>query len=367
MSQILRTTAAVLYKPRTPVKVEAVDVYPPEAGEVRVKVAATGVCHSDFNLVDGFRTVETLPMVLGHEAAGMVESVGQGVTGFAPGDHVIFTIRPMCGRCRYCTTGRWNLCNGAKAPPGRMPDGTARIYTADGGALYHGLATFCGYTVVPDYVLVKVRPDVPIEVCAIVGCAVTTGVGAVVNRAKVEAGSAVAVVGCGGVGLNVVQGAVIAGAARIIAVDTNPFKLEMARKLGATDTVDAGKEDTTRRVIEISDGGVDYAFEVIGNPKTTRQAFDALAPGGTCVTVGAPPEGIDVPIPMRPLFLDRAIIGSSAGSGRPRVDFAWLLELYRSGRLKLDELITTRRPLAEVNEAFQDMADGRVTRTVLLP
>jgi S-(hydroxymethyl)glutathione dehydrogenase/alcohol dehydrogenase len=367
MPTTLRTRAAVLYRPRTEVKLEDVDVHPPKEGEVRVKIAATGVCHSDYNVVDGFRTVDTLPMVMGHEASGVVESVGEGAGGFAAGDHVIFAIRPMCGRCKYCASGRPNLCNGVKAPLGRMSDGTSRIFTSKGEPLYHGLATFCGYTVVPDHVLVKIRQDVPLETCAIVGCAVMTGVGAVVNRARVEAGSAIAVWGCGGVGLNVIQGGVIAGAARIIAVDTNAFKLEVARRLGATDTVDASKEDATKRVVEISDGGVDYAFEVIGNPKTTRQAFDALGPGGACVTVGAPPEGIDVPIPMRPLFIDRAIMGSSAGSGRPRVDFAWLLDLYRSGRLKLDELITRRRPLEEVNEAFRDMAEGRVTRTVLLP
>ncbi|MBI4218669.1 MAG: Zn-dependent alcohol dehydrogenase [Chloroflexi bacterium] len=367
MAEVIRTRAAVLYKPKTAVVIEDVDVHPPKAGEVRVKIAATGVCHSDYNVVDGFRTTATLPTVLGHEGSGVVESVGEGVTGVNAGDHVIFAIRPMCGKCRYCSSGRPNLCNGTSAPPGRMPDGTARIYKRSGEPLYHGTSTFCGYAVVPDYVVVKVRDDVPLDRCAIVGCAVITGVGAVVNRARVETGSTVAVWGCGGVGLNAVQGAVIAGASRIIAVDMNPFKLEMARKLGATDAVDASREDPVKRVLQITDGGVDYAFEVIGNVKTTRQAFDSLCAGGTCVTVGAPPEGIDVPIPMRPLFLDRAIIGSSAGSGRPRVDFAWLLELYRSGRLKLDELISKRRPLEEVNEAFRDMADGKVARTLLVP
>ncbi len=363
----MKSKAAILYRPKTPVVVEEVEVQPPKAGEVMVRVVGTGVCHSDYNVVDGFRKVANLPTVLGHEAAGIVEEVGPGVTSFAPGDHVIFAIRPMCGKCKYCTTGRTNLCNGYTPPPGRMLDGTTRFYKTDGTPLYHGTSTFTQYTVVWENVLVKIRKDVPLEKAALVGCAVITGVGAVVNRAKVETGSTVAVWGCGGVGLNVVQGAVLAGASRIIAVDLNPYKLEMAKKVGATDLVNASEQDPVAAVVKLTDGGADYTFEVIGNPKTTRQAFEALCPGGTCVMVGAPPEGGEVPVPMRPLFLDRTLMGSSAGSGRPRYDFHWLLEMYMQGRLKLDDLVTRVRPLDEVNEAFQDMAEGKVARTVLAP
>lgn len=362
----MKSKAAVLYEPGEPVVVEQLDVQRPGPGEVMVKVVGTGVCHSDYNVVSGYRRLETLPMVLGHEGAGVVEQVGPGVTGFSPDDHVIFTIRPMCGRCRYCTSGRWNLCTGHAPPPGRMLDGTTR-FSKGGQPVYHGTSTFSQYTVVWENLLVRVRKDVPLEKAALVGCAVMTGVGAVVNRAKVETGATVAVWGCGGVGLNVVQGALLAGAAQIIAVDVNPFKLEVAERLGATGFVNAKDSDAVEAVKDMTHGGVDYAFEVIGSPDTTLQAFEATCDGGTCVLVGAPPEGGELAIPMRSLFLDRTVMGSSAGSGRPRTDFPWLLDLYTQGRLKLDELITKTRPLDEVNEAFKDIEDGNVARTVLTP
>ena len=362
----MRAKAAVLYEVGKPVVVEQLDLESPGPGEVMVKVAGTGVCHSDYNVVSGYRLPGDLPAVMGHEGAGIVAQVGPGVTEFKPGDHVIFTIRPMCGRCRYCATGRWNLCIGYSPPSGRMLDGTTR-FSKEGRPVFHGLATFCEFTVVWENHLVRVRDDVPLDKAALVGCAVMTGVGAVVNRAKVEAGATVAVWGCGGVGLNVVQGAQLAGASRIIAVDVNPFKLEVASRLGATGTVNAEENDPVEAVRQMTAGGVDYAFEVIGNPKTTLQAFEATCAGGTCVLVGAPPEGGELAIPMRPLFLDRTVMGSSAGSGRPRADFPWILDLYMQGRLKLDELITRTRPLEEVNQAFRDMEDGKVARTVLVP
>ena len=238
---------------------------------------------------------------------------------------------------------------------------------SQGQLLYHGSATFSQYTVVNENTLVKVRDDIPIEKLGLVGCAVITGDGAVVNRAKVEPGSRVAVWGCGGVGLNVVQGCVIAGASQIIAVDLAPNKLEYARKFGATHAVNAAEEDAADRVIELTGGGSDYAFEAIGSPVTTQQAFNSLRPGGTCVTMGAPPEEGIVEVPMRPLFQDRTLMGCSAGSASPRVDFDWLIELYRNGRLKLDELTTRQRPLHEVNHAFADMAANKVARTILIP
>jgi Zn-dependent alcohol dehydrogenase len=363
----MRTKSAIFYAPKQPISVEEVELKPPQAGEVLVRVAATGACHSDYHAVDGHVKASLTPMVMGHEAAGIVEGVGPGTPGFKAGDHVVFAIRHQCGKCKYCTTARPNLCNGIKNKPGHMVDGTTRFFKLDGTPLYHGLATFSQHTVVPEWDLVKVRSDVPIEKLASIGCAVVTGVGAVVNTAEVKPGSTVAVWGCGGVGLNVVQGAVIAGASRIIAVDVLASKLEFAKKFGATDTVDGSKTDAAKAVVDMTGGGVDYAFEVIGRPQTVRQAFDATCPGGTACMVGVPPEGGEVSVPMRPLFSDRRLIGSSAGTGRPRVDFPWYIEMYRQGRLKLDELQSRFRPLDEINEAFQDMLSGGVARTIIKP
>ncbi len=363
----MRTKAAVFYAPKQPITVEELELKPPQQGEALVRVAATGACHSDYHVVDGHSKAAIAPFVMGHEAAGVIESVGPGVSAFKAGDHVVFAIRTMCGKCRYCASGRWNLCNGIKNKPGHMLDGTTRFSKLDGTPLMHGLATFSERTVVPEWSLVKVREDVPIEKLASIGCAVVTGVGAVVNTAQVKPGSTVAIWGCGGVGLNVVQGAVIAGAAKIIAVDVVPNKLEFAKKFGATDTVDASKNDPVKAVTDLTDGGADYTFEVIGKPQTIRQAFDATCPGGTACMVGVPPAGGEVSVPLMPLFLDRRLIGSSAGTGRPRYDFPWFIEMYRQGRLKLDELQTRFRPLSEINEAFQDMLSGGVARTIIRP
>lgn len=363
----MRTKSAIFTAAKQPISVEEVELDDPRVGEVLVRVAATGACHSDYHAVDGRNEAAMTPLVMGHEGSGIVEGVGPGVTGFAPGDHIVFAIRPMCGTCKYCSTARPNLCNGIGNQPGRMVDGTTRFRRLDGSTLYHGLATFSQHTVVPEWSLVKVDPDLPIERLASIGCAVVTGVGAVINTAQVAPGSTVAVWGCGGVGLNVIQGAQIAGAARVIAIDLLPSKLEFAKQFGATDTIDASKVDPVEAVIELTRGGADYTFEVIGNPPTVRQAFDALCPGGTACMVGVPPEGGEVSVPMRPLFLDRRLIGSSAGTGRPRVDFPWYLDLYRQGRLKLDELQSRFRPLDEINEAFEDMLSGEVARTIVRP
>ena len=247
-----------------------------------------------------------------------------------------------------------------------MRDGTNR-FSQDGVPIVHRYAAYSEATTIPSEFAVKIRKDMPLEKAAIIGCAVTTGVGAVVNRANVEAGSTVAVFGCGGVGLNVVQGGVFAAASKIIAVDMVALKLEMARNLGATHLVDASSADPVERINEITNGGVDYAFEVIGSPPVIRQAFESVRPGGTAVAVGVPPEDADISVPAKMLFMDRGLLGSFYGSGRPRVDFPWLIDLYLDGRLKLDELITRYRPLEEVNEAFDDMVNGVVARTVLIP
>ena len=355
------TLAAVIYEQGQPAVVESLELGDPGPGEVMVKIGGTGVCHSDHNVYSGYRRTDDLPTILGHEGAGIIESVGPGVDGLDEGDKVVFAIRPMCGKCKYCSTGRWNLCDPIS---GYAPTAEFR---KNGTKYYGGMATFTEHTVVWENNVVKVDPDIPLDKAALVGCAVITGVGAVVNRAKVETGSTVAVWGCGGVGLNVIQGAYLAGASRIIGVDINPDKFQYATRVGATDTVDASKEDAVEAIRELSSGGVDYAFEVIGQPATLRQALEATCEGGTAVLVGAAPDDGEVMVPMRHLFLDRALIGCSAGTGRPRYDFQWLIELYKQGRLKLDDLVTRTRPLTEVNEAFRDMEAGAVARTVLVP
>ena len=356
--------AAVLYEPHRPLTVEEIDLDDPKAGEVKIKLVGGGVCHSDYHRIDGHSTIDTLPFVMGHEGAGIVREVGPGVTSLSPGDHVVFSLTPQCGRCRNCAAGKANLCEGFSRASGLMPDGTAR-FSKDGVPYYHGLATFAEETVVLSDLVVKIREDIPLEKACLVGCGVMTGVGAVVNRAKVDAGSTVAVFGCGGVGLNVVQGAALASASKIIAVDKVDFKLEKAGEMGATHFVNADREDPVKRVLEITDGGADYAFEVIGIPQVVRQAFESIRAGGTAVMVGVPPHGADIAIPAQPLFRDRTLMGTFYGAGRPRVDFPWLLDLYADGRLKLDELITRYRPLEEVNEAFEDMNNGVAARTIL--
>ena len=365
----MRTRSAIFYGPNQPISVEDVELEGPMTGEVLVRVVAAGACHSDYHSVDGHINAKMSPTVMGHEASGIVEGIGPGVTGFAEGDHVVFTIRPMCGKCTQCSRGRWNLCDGIKSKRGHMADNTTRFKKLDGTVLYmsHSLAAFSQHTVVAEWNLVKVRDDVPIERLASLGCAVVTGVGAVVNTAKVEEGSVVAVWGCGGVGLNVIQGAAIAGAAKIIAIDIAESKFPLARQFGATDIIDASKNDSVEAVIEMTEGGADYTFEVIGQPQVLRQAFDATAPGGTAVMVGVPPTGGEVSVPMELLFRDRKLIGSSAGTGSPRVDFPWFIEMYRQGRLKLDELQSRFRPLDEINEAFEDMLSGEVARTIISP
>jgi S-(hydroxymethyl)glutathione dehydrogenase/alcohol dehydrogenase len=356
--------AAVLYEPHTPLRVEDLDLEGPKAEEVRVKMVGSGVCHSDYHRIDGHTEIDTLPFVLGHEGAGVVTEVGPGVTDLAPGDHVVFSLTPQCGRCRRCTAGRPNLCEGTGGISGAIPTGTGR-FSKDGVPYYHALSTFAEETVVSSEFAIKIRDDVPLEKAVLIGCGVMTGVGAVINRAKVEAGSMVAVLGCGGVGLNVVQGAVLASASKIIAVDKVDFKLKKAEELGATHVINVDREDPVKRIIELTDGGADYAFEVVGFPEIVRQAFESLRPGGPAVMLGVPPTGVDIAVPGRPLFLDRTLMGTFYGAGRPRLDFPWLLELYLDGRLKLDELITRYRPLNEINEAFEDMATGVAARTVI--
>ncbi len=357
--------AAVLHEPGVPLPVENLDLEEPRQGEVSVDLVAAGVCHSDYHYIDGHIQPRSLPLVMGHEGAGIVSAVGPGVQSVNPGDSIIFSMDAMCGYCRNCTVGRPALCE-TYGRSATMPDGTTR-FSRDGKPYYqsNGVGTFTERTVVPADSVVKVPDGSPLEKACLIGCAVITGVGSVVNRAKVEAGSTVAVFGCGGVGLNVIQGAVLASAARIIAVDKVDFKLTKAEEMGATHFVNPDKEDAAQRIIELTDGGADYAFEVVGFPAVLEQVFRSVRPGGTAVMVGVQPPDSKITIDAWDLLMDRSLIGAYHGAARPRVDFLWLLELYQQGRLKLDELITRYRPLDEINEAFDDMNKGVVARTVL--
>lgn len=358
--------AAVLYEYQQPLVVEDVELDPPKAGEVLVRTVASGVCHSDYHIVKGEWT-PPLPMVLGHEAAGVVEAVGPGVDQPKVGDHVIISFRPQCGRCYYCTIGRPVLCNGRRVAQGMMSDGTTRLHRG-ATRLHHmtGVSSFAEYMVVGADCAIPIRRDMPLEQAALIGCGVTTGVGAVINCARVEPGATVAVVATGGVGLNIVQGARLAGAARIIAIDLLDYKLELAKQFGATDTINSSREDVVQAVKDLTGGGVDYAFDGFGSAPTIRLIYDLLKPGGTAVIVGMAPTGVEFSLPASQICsLEKTIKGTLYGSARPSVDFPRLVDFYMSGRLKLDELISRRFPLEQVNDAFTALARGEVARSVL--
>ena len=355
--------AAVLYEVNTPLVVEDVELEDPKQGEVLVKVAAAGVCHSDLSFMEG-RWKIAIPLVMGHEGAGIVEKVGEGVSSVQPGDHVIFSWVASCGVCRNCSRGKPYLCS--NTPLSTMKDGTSRFKKGD-VQLFHqtGISSFSEYTVVHETSIVKIREDMPLDKAALVSCGVLTGVSAVVNAAKVELGSSVAVFGCGGVGLNVIQGAKMVGATKIIAVDRLDSKLEMAKEFGATHVVNATTEDAVARIKEITGSGADYAFEVVGMPEVVAQAFDSTDAAGTTVMVGMPPLRAPLTINTLGLFLGKTLKGAYFGSAHFRTEMPALVDLYMEGRLKLDELITCTYPLAEINDAFEAMKRGEVARSII--
>lgn len=360
--------AAVLYAWNEPFKIENVELEEPRHGEVMVRLVASGVCHSDLSIQRGILPMIT-PLILGHEGAGVVEKIGPGVTSVAPGDHVVLCWMYPCGRCRECGRGRPNHCQVAMDSMVQrvMYDGTTR-FRVGGQEMPHWVGSFAEYTVLPEQGVVKIRSDAPLDKVCLVGCAVMTGVGAVINTAKVEPGDSVAVYGVGGVGLNVIQGAVLAGAYPIIAVDLVPRKLELAKEFGATHTVDASQGDPQSGIRHITDGrGVDYAFEVIGNPEVMAKAFTSLARGGKAVIVGAPALGSELTISAFSLSMEeKGIIGSLYGSPRLAYDMPRLVDLYMAGRLKLDQLITRTFPLDGINEALAAMETGEVARSVIV-
>lgn len=365
----MKAKAAILHEVGQRLDLREVEVLPPLAGEVLIRMAAGGVCHSDLHVMTGHLPAP-LPAILGHEGSGIVAEVGAGVTTVKPGDHVIPLWRLSCGECEYCTGGRPALCpQGTEIRmTGRLSDGTSR-FRLDGKEIKHfaGVSSFAEYSVVPEKAVLKIPEDLPLPKAALLGCAVITGVGAAINAARVRPGSSVAVFGTGGVGLNVVQGAAMAGAEKIIAVDLLESKLDYARKFGATHTVNASTGDPVAQIRTLTGGrGVDYAFEVIGFPTTMRQAYDALAKRGMAVIVGITPTSAEVSVPSLSLvYEERTLAGSLYGSARPKVDIPKLIDLYRAGKLKLDELLTRTYPFEQINEAYRALERGEVARSVV--
>jgi S-(hydroxymethyl)glutathione dehydrogenase/alcohol dehydrogenase len=366
-----RVRAAVLRAPGAEVELLDVELERPRAGEVEVAITAAGVCGSDVHVLAGDWDVP-MPVVLGHEGAGVVTRVGDGVTDLAAGDHVVLSWVPQCGECRQCRAGRpWQceLVATVVAPGGVLYDGTSRWRQTDGEVLHHylGVSAFAERVVVPRSGAVRIREDAPLDVVAVVGCAVATGVGAVLHTAAVPAGATVAVIGCGGVGLCCVQGARLAGAATIVACDLDPAKLEVAVRVGATGTVDARAGDPVAALRAAAPDGLDFVFDAIGRIETTEQAIAALGLGGAAVVVGLPPTGRTAR--FDPLVLaesNQRILGSNYGSVDPQRDIPWLVDRYMDGELDLDALVSGRRPLEEAGAALADLAAGRSLRTLLI-
>ncbi|HYM90410.1 MAG TPA: Zn-dependent alcohol dehydrogenase, partial [bacterium] len=340
-----------------------------QAEEVLVRMAAGGVCHTDLHVMTG-HLFAPLPAVLGHEGAGTVAEVGPGVESVRPGDHVIPLWRLSCGECEYCTGGRPALCPAGTEirMTGRLPDGTTRFALGDQEIKHFaGVSSFSEFSVIPEKALIRIPDDLPLDRAALFGCAVICGVGAVLNAARVRPGSSVAVFGAGGVGLNVIQGAALAGAGKIIAVDLLEGKLEYARRFGATHTVNASSGNPVEQVRALTGGrGVDYAFEAIGVPAVMRQAYDTLAKRGMAVVIGVTPMTAEVSVPVMSLvFEERTLSGSVYGASRPRIDIPMLIDLYRAGKLKVDELLTRTYPFDQINEAYAALERGEVARTVV--
>jgi S-(hydroxymethyl)glutathione dehydrogenase/alcohol dehydrogenase len=357
--------AAVFHGPNQPLTIEQIEVDAPGPHEILVKTMASGVCHSDLHFIDGYYPMQA-PAVLGHETAGVVEQVGEAVTYVKPGDHVIACLSAFCGFCDNCMSGKGHLCQN-RASTNRTREEKPRL-SLGGEAVTQmaGLASFAEKMLIHENAVVRIREDFPFDRAALIGCGVTTGVGAALNTAKVEPGSTVAVFGCGGVGLSVIQGALIAGARMIIAVDTLENKLATARQLGATHIVDASSHDPVEAIREMTDGGADYTFEAIGNAKVAEQCFEALCRGGTATVIGMIPVGQKVELTGSAFLGEKKIQGSSMGSNRFRIDMPRYIEFNLQGRLKLDEMISRRLRLEEVNEAFRAMKAGEVARSVLI-
>lgn len=364
-----RAKAVVCREWNKSVVVEEIEVESPRRGEVMVQLAACGVCHSDLSGTNGTIPLPP-PIVLGHEAAGTVVEVGEDVADVGVGDHVVCIWIPMCGKCRYCLMGRPSLCDVAASSSHTQPDGTSRLTDGQGRTLHQfaGIGVMAQYATVNRDNVVKIDPDVSLQSAALVGCAVMTGVGAALNTAKVEPGSSVVVIGAGGIGLNVIQGCLLAGAEKIIAVDTAAAKLQLARSFGATDAINPSSNgDPVERTRALTQGGADYAFECVGRAATIAQAYEAVRKGGTAVVVGVSPpsEQVSLNAFLMP-FQEKVLVGSNYGSARPKLDFPLLLSLYRAKRLKLDELVTATYSIDDAPQAFADLEQGANARGVIV-
>jgi S-(hydroxymethyl)glutathione dehydrogenase/alcohol dehydrogenase len=385
----MKIRAAVAWEPNQPLSIEEVDLEAPRRGEVLVKLKATGVCHTDAYTLSGADPEGVFPVILGHEGAGIVTELGEGVTTLEVGDHVIPLYTPECGECKFCQSGKTNLCQRIRATQGKglMPDGTSR-FSKDGKTIYHymGTSTFAEYTVVPEIALAKINPKAPLEKVCLLGCGVTTGIGAVLKTAKVEAGSNIAVFGLGGIGLSVIQGAKMAQAGKIIAIDINPDKFSLAEKFGATHclnpNVPHGEDDENAearleqrsleknivdRIIELTDGGVDYSFECAGNVKLMRQALECCHKGwGESIIIGVAAGGEEISTRPFQLVTGRVWRGSAFGGVKGRTELPSFVDKYMSNEINLDDMISYTMPLEDINKAFELMNAGKSIRSVVV-
>ena len=368
----MKIKAAVAWAPGKPLSIEEVDLEAPKRGEVLVKMIATGVCHTDAFTLSGEDAEGLFPVILGHEGGGIVEALGEGVTTLKKGDHVIPLYTPECKECKFCLSGKTNLCVKIRATQGKgmMPDGTSR-FSKDGKMIHHymGCSTFAEYTVVPEIALAKINPNAPLDKVCLLGCGVTTGLGAVTNTAKVEKGATVAVFGLGGIGLSVIQGAKMAGASRIIGIDINDAKKELAEKFGATDFINPTKFDKPIQqvIVEMTEWGVDYSFECVGNVKLMRAALECAHRGwGQSIVIGVAGAGQEIATRPFQLVTGRVWKGSAFGGVKGRSELPGYVERYMSGAIKIDEMVTYKLPLSEINKAFDYMHAGKSIRSVIV-
>lgn len=370
-AKTIKSKAAVAWGVGQPLLMEVVDVMPPQTGEVRIKIIASGVCHTDAFTLSGDDPEGIFPCILGHEGGGIVESVGEGVTSVCVGDHVIPLYTPECGECKFCLSGKTNLCQKIRITQGKglMPDGTSR-FSKDGEPIFHymGCSTFSEYTVLPEISLAKVNPEAPLEEVCLLGCGVTTGMGAVLNTAKVEKGATVAIFGLGGIGLSAVIGATMAGASRILVIDINESKFELAQKLGATDCINPKlfTQPIAELITEMTDGGVDYSFECIGNVDVMRSALECCHKGwGESIIIGVAGAGKEISTRPFQLVTGRVWKGSAFGGVKGRSELPEIVERYLQGDFQLDNFITHTMPLEDINQAFELMHEGKSIRSVI--
>ena len=367
----MKSKAAIAFSAGEPLSIEEVDLEGPKSGEVLIEVMATGVCHTDAYTLSGGDPEGLFPSILGHEGAGIVREVGNGVDTLQVGDHVIPLYTPECRQCKFCLSGKTNLCGAIRETQGQglMPDGTSR-FSLKGESLFHymGTSTFSNFTVLPEIALAKIREDAPFDKVCYIGCGVTTGLGAVINTAKVEPGSTVAVFGLGGIGLNVIQGARLVGADRIIGIDTNPKKEALARRFGLTDFINPeNSADVTTEIIDLTDGGVDYSFECIGKPEVMRQALESCHKGwGESVIIGVAAAGEEISTRPFQLVTGRTWKGTAFGGAKGRSDVPRIVDWYMDGKINIDDLITHQFQLENINEAFDVMHAGECIRSVVV-